>query len=69
MSATRLEELLSDIWANVFEIFDREPELTGEDAGAIATAAEDAARRAYLARCDLPPAGRTVEEIAAGDKP
>ena len=48
MSATRLEELLSDIWANVFAIFDREPELTGEDARVIATAAEDAARRAVL---------------------
>ena len=48
MHATRLEELLGDVWANVFAIFDAEPELTGEDAGAIATAAEDAARRAVL---------------------
>jgi hypothetical protein len=48
VSATRLEELLSDIWANVFATFDAEPELTGEDAGLIATAAEDAARRAAL---------------------
>jgi hypothetical protein len=48
MHAMRLEELLSDVWAAVFAAFDAEPELTGEDAGAIATAAEDAARRAAL---------------------
>jgi hypothetical protein len=48
VSATRLEELLGDIWAAVFAAFDAEPELTGEDAGRIATAAEDAARRAVL---------------------
>jgi len=69
MSATRLEELLSDIWADVFAIFDREPELTGEDAGAIATAAEDAARRAFLEREAAPPTGRTIEQIATGEKP
>jgi hypothetical protein len=48
MDAKRLEELLGDIWDYVFLVFDREPELTGEDAGRIATAAEDAARHATL---------------------
>ena len=48
MDARRLEELLSDIWAYAFAVFDREPELSGEDCGMIATAAEDAARRATL---------------------
>jgi hypothetical protein len=64
VSATRLEELLSDIWASVFATFDAEPELTGEDAGRIATAAEDEARRAALA---LPTGfGSTSVEAAAG---
>jgi hypothetical protein len=48
MDAKRLEELLADIWGYAFAVFDREPELTGEDAGMIATAAEDGARRAVL---------------------
>jgi len=48
MDARRLEELLSDIWAHAFAVLDRELELTGEDAGMIATAAEDGARRAAL---------------------
>ena len=63
MNATRLETLLSEIWENVFAILDREPELTGEDAGMIATAAEDAARNAALA---LPYrlGSRSVEAIA-----
>jgi hypothetical protein len=64
MTAMRLEQLLSDIWSNVFQIFDREPELTGEDAGAIATAAEDAARRAVLTLTTG--FGCTTVEAAAG---
>jgi hypothetical protein len=64
MDAKRLEDLLSDVWGYVFVIFDREPELTGEDAGRIATAAEDGARRAVLG---LPIGlGSTSPEAAAG---
>ena len=64
MDARRLEELLSDIWAYAFALFDREPELTGEDAGMLATAAEDGARRAALT---LPFGfGCSTPEAAAG---
>jgi len=38
MDAKRLEELLSEIWTYAFAILDRELDLTGEDAGLIATA-------------------------------
>ena len=48
MDARRLEELLSDIWAHAFAVFERESKLTGEDAEILATAAEDSARRAAL---------------------
>jgi 1,2-phenylacetyl-CoA epoxidase catalytic subunit len=44
----RLEDVLNDVWAAVFAMFDGEPQLSGETAGAIATAAENAARSAYL---------------------
>jgi hypothetical protein len=64
MHAMRLEELLSDVWAAVFAAFDAEPELTGEDAGAIATAAEDATRRAALTLTSG--LGSTTVEEAAG---
>jgi len=63
MDAKRLEELLSDIWDYAFLIFDREPELTGADAGMLATAAEDGARRAALA---LPRGFGTTTVEAAG---
>jgi hypothetical protein len=63
MNATRLEELLSAVWGSVFAIFDGEPELTGEDAGAIATAAENAVRQVSLTW--IHPIGtRTLEDIA-----
>jgi hypothetical protein len=66
MDASRLEELLSDIWAYAFAVLDRELELTGEDAGKIATADEDGARRAALT---LPRRFRcTSVEAAAGRK-
>ena len=64
MRATRLEELLSDVWAAVFATFDAELGLTGEDAGAIATAAEDAARRSLLTLTTG--FGSTTVEEAAG---
>ena len=64
MDARRLEELLSEIWDVVFAVLDRELELTGEDAGMLATAAEDGARRAALT---LPRRFRcTTVEAAAG---
>jgi hypothetical protein len=67
VSATRLEELLSDVWAAVFAAFDAEPELTAEDAGRTATAAEDAARRAVLTLTTG--FGSTTVEQAAGRTP
>jgi hypothetical protein len=65
MNAVRLEELLSDLWAYVFAMFDREPGVTGDDAGKIATAAENAARQVTLTWLQ-PIGGRSVEEIAKG---
>jgi hypothetical protein len=64
MDARRLEELLSDIWAHAFAIFEREPKLTGEDAEILATAAEDGARRAALTLTHG--FGSTSVESAAG---
>lgn len=64
MDAKRLEELLAGIWGYTFAALDSEPELTGEDAGMIATAAEDGARRATLT---LPRSlGSKSVEAAAG---
>jgi hypothetical protein len=68
MNAATLEELLSDLWANVFAMFDNEPGLTGEDAGQIATAAENAAGQATLTWIH-PIGNRTLEEIAGRQPP
>jgi hypothetical protein len=63
--ADRLEELLSVVWSEVFNIIDGEPDLDGDDAGKIATAAENAARQATLL-WDHPIGNRTLEDIAKG---
>jgi hypothetical protein len=64
MDARRLEELLSEIWDLVFAVLNREQELTTDEAGMLATAAEDGARRAALS---LPRRFRcTTVESAAG---
>ena len=64
MDAKRLEDLLAEIWGYAFAIFEREPKLTREDAEILATAAEDAARRAALTLTFG--FGSTTVEAAAG---